>query len=816
MMRRAWMLVACVVSAVFAQACGPDFFPDVFVRTARPDVPSRYVAGHLGMLQTGFPSADLFVAYRYLNGGTLSPEEQKGWSPTYPTSEQDYGDEALRPRYVEPAPEPTLTAWTTLRAQYPGAPAAATADLKQKITTSQGYIYNDTFPNCARDAFRTASATLQDRASRWGRSSPALLNWLRGQDAVFAACSAGVPAPEPAPANSPVLLKQDRAYQTAAAHFYARDFDTAEREFLAINADRSSPWSVTSGYVAARVLIRKSFLSVTDAQAPADYGPAAMQAAGRQLRTFLAANPAEPWRHAAEAQLALVRIRLEPEARIQELATLLAGPAEDTNYAQDVKDVLWVMDYRVPDDLRADADQWDMTKADDDSSKMRRLTLVEAEARANTKRDKAYEGSASLRAIAPILDWTVTVRAKSAHTAEHALAEWRRTRSLPWLVAALMLTPDTAVPDAALLQAADAVPQESPAWETVKYHRTRLQLNTGDTAGARSTVATLQAALDRMPTSEREPSSLNAVRGLAMRAAVDRPALLSHLPRTMLLAASETTASSTECAEVMKHRSNWHHCIHPGTDELDIDGARLLNEQAPLSTWMEAAHSQSLSQPLREAIAMQGWTRATLIGNTAAAATLKELLPEALRNELGSSSPLTPWMVLARNPGLQPYVDRGTQRAYSYDFVESYRLNWCYNPAEYATPLQANATLSPEDVRLGSAQALKIKRLRSVDVGQQIISSVRANPSDPAAPEALYLVLRMIRYGCNPVKEPGAQLDFTLSDLGPDQHTGEQLLALRRQTGELMRRYYAPSPWTRKAAPFVGEVHPPSDGSVNE
>lgn len=205
---------------------------------------------------------------------------------------------------------------------------------------------------------------------------------------------------------------------------------------------------------------------------------------------------------------------------------------------------------------------------------------------------------------------------------------------------------------------------------------------------------------------------------------------------------------------------------------------------------------------------MQGWTRATLIGDSATTVALQELLPEPLRQQLASRSPLTPWVVLARNPGLQPYLDRGTQRAYSYDFVESYRLNWCYKPADYPTPVQASATLSPADVRLGSAQAANLKLLRSVYVGQQILSLVQANPSDPAAPEALYFVLRMIRYGCNPVKEPGSQFDFSVSDTNPDQRTGEQLLALRRATGQLMRRYYASSSWTRKAAPFVGEVHP--------
>jgi hypothetical protein len=57
---------------VAVEACGPDFQPDTFVRTARPDNPRTFAQGRLGILQLGFDSNDLAVAYRYLNGGRLS------------------------------------------------------------------------------------------------------------------------------------------------------------------------------------------------------------------------------------------------------------------------------------------------------------------------------------------------------------------------------------------------------------------------------------------------------------------------------------------------------------------------------------------------------------------------------------------------------------------------------------------------------------------------------------------------------------------------------------------------------------------------
>jgi hypothetical protein len=67
---------------ITVQACGPDFSSDVFVRKMRPDNPKEFAAGKLGILLPTYPRADLIVAYRYLNGGALTPVEQAGYSPT--------------------------------------------------------------------------------------------------------------------------------------------------------------------------------------------------------------------------------------------------------------------------------------------------------------------------------------------------------------------------------------------------------------------------------------------------------------------------------------------------------------------------------------------------------------------------------------------------------------------------------------------------------------------------------------------------------------------------------------------------------------
>jgi hypothetical protein len=116
------MVLYLALSCAAAQACGPDFHPDTFVRTNRPDLPRQFVQGQLGLLQPGFAPADLLVAYRYLDGGTLDSSEQKGWAPTLSIAEQVYGSRSPEPVIAEVSsttPETSLARWMDVRKDTP-------------------------------------------------------------------------------------------------------------------------------------------------------------------------------------------------------------------------------------------------------------------------------------------------------------------------------------------------------------------------------------------------------------------------------------------------------------------------------------------------------------------------------------------------------------------------------------------------------------------------------------------------------------------------------------------------------------------------
>jgi hypothetical protein len=800
-------VVLCTMLALaVAQACGPDFFPDTFVRGGRPDLPQQFVKGKLGLLQPGFARADLFVAYRYLNGGTLDTAEQKGWAPTYPLSEEEYGPQE-QPRdavVVSAALGNPLAQWVLARNDFPDAPPGPIGqDRKFEVQTEQGFHYEQSFLNCSDDAFRVAADTLQARAKLWGRSSPYLLDWLQAQDTVFNNCSGGATAPSAAPAGSPDLLVNDRAYQTAAAHFYSQDFPRAAAEFLAISKNHSSPWQPGGGYLAARALIRQAFFARSDVLAQANYDPSTMRLAADQLRAYLASNPAPEWRRAAETQLALVRIRIEPEQRTRELATLISGPDHDANYAQDLQDLLWVTNAKVPDGLRAQPERWGQVPDEANPGHTRPMTDEEARNVAIAARQKAFEASATVRSAAPILDWTLTFQSLSPSAPAHALEQWRSTHALPWLLAAMVLAPNDTRASNDLLEAAATVPVRWPGWQTITFHRARLLLAAGRTTEAQTVLADFSSKLEQTPAAEREPSLANALRGLRMLAARTPADFLSFAPRAMLLASSEENSSVAECLEAMKNPARHYNCVPSvGPEQLDSDAAAVLNQQAPLSAWLDAAKSNSLSPQLRTAIAVTGWTRSILLADQQKASSFLALAPKSFREQASQRSPLAAWMTLAKNPGLRPYVNAGTQRAYSYDFVESYRDNWCYQPDDLSTISLPAAFLSPSERKEGAEEARRLAPIRSVFVGRQIIREVQANVRDPQAPEALFLILRMIRYGCT---EPLLlHVERNLSPAISYTQEAEDLRQLKEDAARLLRQHYAASPWTKKAAPFVG------------
>ena len=376
---------------------------------------------------------------------------------------------------------------------------------------------------------------------------------------------------------------------------------------------------------------------------------------------------------------------------------------------------------------------------------------------------------------------------------------WLRSRSRP---------DGGAPPD--LLGAAAAVPENSPGWQTVAYHRVRLLLGAGRNAEARPLLGDAMARV----AADGEPSSVNAFRALAMRAAPTVDGFVVYLPRTVLLRTSEERFALDECGEAMKNPRRHYNCrTELSPTEMDADAAGVFDGALPLAVWAEVARAAELPAGIRQVVAQTGWTRAVLLKDAGAAREFLPLVPAALREQAGAGDAIgfSDWMALARNPGLTPYLSGGTQRGYSWDFVESYRENWCYQPpaaVEAGTAAFLNAAERAEGLR----QARALKEMRAAGLGREIVEYVRAHPDESRAAEALYLVLRMVRYGCTEARAPvanaaagqGSDPRNAMVNGPPPSEEEIELYRLKMEASRLLRQRYAASPWTKKAAPFAG------------
>jgi hypothetical protein len=467
--RRGWAgatATAALAAAAVAVgwACGGGV-ERLITSPAGPVDREAYWRGELGVVKPTFRRRALLQAYRVVNG--LAPLDP------------DAGVEDGGPDITNDVPAEIVEPLATLLTES----VKETWPVRGAIWRSIGNY--QTIDNCLPHAFIAAKDTLAARAARYGAGDRAVAEWVKGQIAVFANCG-GDPAkapivPEPAPDWADARLRADRAWQQAAAAFYATRFDDAVQRFDAIGADRSSEWQPIAGYLAARALIRSA--TIPD-EPPADAAERYAQAE-RRLQAALKDTRAAGYHASARGLLDLIAARARPQARLVALGTAMRQKASPT--AQDVDDFLWLHRRWV------DTDKGIPQGARDD------------------------ETSA----------WIVAARAGD-HAA--AYSQWQARKTDAWLVAALW-TATGAEPHAGeLATAAAAVPATSPAAATTMVQRARVLVGMKRPDEARAALAKMPTAVG--PGVDRE--TLNHLEGYRMAVAASLDEWLAHVPRTVV------------------------------------------------------------------------------------------------------------------------------------------------------------------------------------------------------------------------------------------------------------------------------------------
>jgi hypothetical protein len=701
--------VALVFPWVTVQACGPDFQPDVFVQTTHPDDLHTFAAGKLGILQTGYDSNEYAVAYRYLSGGVLSKEEQAAYAPAaqVPKDWTKMTPEQIQTAQQADSDATAVGTWITARQEWLA--AAGVQDTGAKGLPNGNDYYSPEQSNCPDPAFRNAVLTGKGRAAAWGGKSPLLVDWIHGQDAVFSNCDGKTPGtPAAAPADAPALLRADRAYQVAAALFYAAKFDDARAAFEAIGRDAGSPWHAWGGYLAARAAVREAFGKgkPADEYSPdlADFDKPTMQRAQEMLEKLLAHPPEGLSREAVERELNFVRIRTEPDKRAAEICAALAGPRPDAHLQQDLKDLDFILYKHL-----------------------------------------------KLASTPPLLEWIGALRQPDS---EGAVKQWQSTPTMPWLVVAVMQADAKGAGTAALMAAAAKVKAGDPAFETVVFHRVRILTDLRRDDEARALVDSV------LQTKTQAGSERNAYLSERMGLARSFEEMLTYAPRTVMDAESQGfSAAGANCSIYTEQRQKPARCVSDEHAlEFDEDAVMALNEQTPLSRLVEAAESQKLPQNLRDEVAMAAWTRSVLLDDAASAAKLSPLLPEKLRKTAGTSIGFPATLALLRDPGLRPVVEAGFSRLESYDSRDEFRDNWWCGPAspnegqEQAAQKRAEpaAYFSGDERAKGKAEFDEVTHVAPAPVfmGKRAIDYAEAHPDDPDVAEALALTVRATRFGC--------------------------------------------------------------------
>jgi hypothetical protein len=580
--------------------------------------------------------------------------------------------------------------------------------------------------NCLDDAFVSAIRTLKARAARYGESSPQTRDWIRAQNAVFSNCGDGLVLPDAAPASADALTRADRAYQTAAAFFYGMRYDEAVERFRAISADPSSPWRPYGRYMAARALIRQGTVPEKAATEP-------LPAAEKELRSVLEDPSAAALHGSARGLLDLIAFRLQPLDRLGALtAALTRAPGVTDQQLTDYQ--------RLMDRLVGDTTSFDYA---------------------------TIPNRAAIAASADLSDWTLVMQGIGDESADRALARWKQSRSLPWLIASLWKVAPSHAESPQLLDAAARVDRSSPAFLTTAFLRVRLLIARGQRAEARALLTTLPARqIDGV-----EAETLNLLDAERFMLADSMEELLETAARTILPERMEGYELSSPARKGFV---------------FDDDAGAVFNVNMPLTRLVEAASSTILPDRLRLRLAAAAFARAWMLKRDREALAIAPIL-RALSPALGSDMArfesavsaedrhIAGLRLVLRTPGLRAgvigvedeaeYAERQPARKFDHLF----RRNWWCSFADDARPSERWTPNSELIELLYTGRSIGVPSFLSADeraaaerevnamsalgtaptyLAREAVKWAVARPSDTDAAEALAHAVEGTRWGC--------------------------------------------------------------------
>ncbi len=694
----------------------------------------QYAGGNLGVVPGTYWRVFHYMAYQAARGKPLTPQQ---------LAALDLNDWRIGKGstwdYAYEADLNGSGAWLKERAAYAkqwGLPV----DIKLDV---MGETDNASYVNCHADAFKQAAATLKARAAHGAAWQKA---WLQGQDAVFANCAEppheyGKPLPKrvtqlpPAPAaNAPEWLKADHAYQSGAAHFYARNFEQARKQFQAVAQDAKSPWKNLGAYLAARCLIRSATL---DEEGKGGGKTAKLQQARKELEALA------PTFAPARQLLPLVDARIDPLARIAALARQLDSEPFHADTPRLLSDYLVLMDKQPRSVLLAAKEP---------------MTAWIAAMQANVPADVYDDPNSS------------ALREQRKHGVETLRQRWLKAGAVEplWLAPLVSLAAPGELSDTER-KAAQAVPAKHPLYLTVQYHLARLALAEKQGAQADKDIDRLLAAYGKTMS----VATHNRFLGLKMASAGTLDEFLK---------AAQRKPDGVDNGEAIDAK--------PQEGDTDDDFALAVFRYLPLAE-LKTLHAHPRlparwKAPLQETML----ARALILGDEATALSLLDAVAKGRKTtehlyaryrsaKPGEERKLAGALLLVNTPELNPKV------------VDAFGMNRDWGCAygakkdEAPPPAQPPRYLTSEQLAAAvqEQQTLLKLPLRSEFMAPPLLAWARTKPADDEAPKALHFLVASTRMEC---------------PYGTEKEEKEQLRArYSREAFQLLHKNWPGSKWAK-------------------
>ena len=699
-----------------------------------------YAIGNLGVLQRSYWRVYQFLAYRALTGHALTNDQVASLN----IEDWRVGTTHQKWDYAYDTKANGVNGWLGARQLIAGTPEIKDLNVQRDAGHYRSYI------NCSANALELATNTLKARLEKHGEDFAR--QWLEGQDAVFANCSvqhyrqldkivkSEMIEPPKLENNAPNWLVDDRAYQIAAAYFYAEKFDEARAGFQAIAKNKQSPWHSISNYLAARCLIRQATLQYQPVagtlvaeqhEAATKTGKALLSLAKKEL--LLTSKTYPP----AKQLITYIDAQLDPSARLASLGKLLASSDINDDTPQQLTDYLLLLD-RAETNSAIKLGKDPMTKW---------IGLMQGYVVDRYDSGEEYEKKLEKQRQTSI---------------ESARAEWLKAqKSATWLLPIVShaklgeLKTDE-------LKAINAVPEASPAYQTMQYHLARIAIAEKKLNDADEIVSKMLAQYSP------SMSIANKNRWLALKTVTAKTLAeyLQALPRQYAeefraVPIPNETNSPPKIPTAGFDIDYTQHLYHDFS-LADLNGL-LANKDFP---------AQYDNKTLKETM----WARAIILEDFETAKNLNDSLLqgrdstkhlfERFKNaQTDDEKRLSAMLIFTNVPELSLYGN-----PYGYDWNDSSCFNKDTCAPQTLNFMQANAV---ETAKIEHQKLYKYS-IENDYIAPALLAWAKQKPKDPEAPKALHFFVYRKQYGQKPDTK------------------------LAREAFKLLHQNYPDSEWTAK------------------